>query len=131
MFHGTEFNGQKIGVEPAKRKFARDKTPGKYLGRSKRRRSFSEFNIDQQRADLEGETGTETIAEGRGTETIGTGVEREAGESDREIEGTETGKETVTIAIEETEAGTGAGTEETEEVVRKSDIVAETVLNNL
>jgi hypothetical protein len=39
MFHGTDYNGQKIVVELSRRRHARDKTPGKYLGRSKRRRS--------------------------------------------------------------------------------------------
>lgn len=39
MYHGTDYNGQKIVVELSRRRSARDKTPGKYLGRSKRRRS--------------------------------------------------------------------------------------------
>ena len=39
LFNDTEFLEQKITVDFAKRKGARQKTPGKYLGRSKRRYS--------------------------------------------------------------------------------------------
>lgn len=39
LFNGTEFLEQKITVEVARRKSERQKTPGKYLGRSKRRYS--------------------------------------------------------------------------------------------
>ena len=37
MFNGTEFMGQSITVELAKRGKARNKTPGKYLGKKRSR----------------------------------------------------------------------------------------------
>lgn len=130
MFNGTDFNGQKVGVEFSKRKNARDKTPGKYLGRSRRRRSLTLLTLGQATAGLVDAMATGTTEGEIVTET--TVVAQEIAAGTEEIV-----QEIVVTAIETTEdtAETVAETEEkdleTEEAAQMSDIDAEIVLNNL
>lgn len=129
MFNGTEFNGQKIGVEFAKRKSARDKTPGKYLGRSRRRRSLTIFTLGRAIAGLVGETEIGTIEGETGTETIAAVPEiaAETGERDQGIAAIAT----ETTATEEIAAETGETDQGREGAAQKTDIDAGIVLNNL
>jgi hypothetical protein len=136
MYHGTDYNGQKIVVEPSRRRNARDKTPGKYLGRSKRRRSLFRHNPDREAtADPTAETATETPEDATAIETTALGthvIEAEIAlgreEIDPEIEEIETviteGETTGTEAAIETTGG------EKEEAVLRRD-TAEGILNNL
>lgn len=115
-FNGLDFKGQVIDVQMARRNGPRNKTPGKYLGRGKRRHSYRGYDSDDRgaaadREETRIETGTGVTAEETETATTETGLATAAATGE-----TATGTMTEAATGEiETAIVTTTGTGETEE----------------
>jgi len=130
-FNGLDFKGQVIDVQMARRNGPRNKTPGKYLGRGKRRHSYRGYDPGDQGAEAaQGETRieTDTGVTAAETETVTTVTGLATAAATEEIAtgiGTATTTEDVTGETV-TAIATTTGTEETEEGTTETEAVKDT-----